>query len=181
MGIPRNACPVSGFALSAKEVEPTGTTSAKPAPPPRRKISAVANAKLAAIGRTPGRFTQRHAKTNKIFGVHFLIWVEFRRWTRLMVADNVVTSPAGAPNKCHPPYNNLVENDVRPSVIGRKRWLFIGHPDAGWRSAVIYTIIQSCRRRAINPEEYLADVLNRLPAMKIAQVKELLPSRWKPS
>ncbi len=77
--------------------------------------------------------------------------------------------------------NNLVENDVRPSVIGRKRWLFIGHPDAGWRSAVIYTIIQSCRRRAINPQEYLADVLNRLPAMKIAQVKELLPSRWKPS
>jgi hypothetical protein len=36
--------------------------------------------------------------------------------------------------------NNLVENDVRPSVVGRKRWLFIGHPDAGWRSAVIYTI-----------------------------------------
>ena len=26
--------------------------------------------------------------------------------------------------------NNLVENDVRPSVVGRKRWLFIGHPDA---------------------------------------------------
>ena len=24
--------------------------------------------------------------------------------------------------------NNLVENDVRPSVVGRKRWLFIGHP-----------------------------------------------------
>ena len=51
--------------------------------------------------------------------------------------------------------NNLVENDVRPSVVGRKRWLFIGHPDAGWRSAVIYTIIQSCRRRGINPQEYL--------------------------
>ena len=31
--------------------------------------------------------------------------------------------------------NNLMENDVRPSVVGRKRWLFIGHPDAGWRSA----------------------------------------------
>jgi len=36
--------------------------------------------------------------------------------------------------------NNLVENDVRPSVVGRKRWLFIGHPDAGWRSAVIYQV-----------------------------------------
>ncbi len=76
--------------------------------------------------------------------------------------------------------NNLVENDVRPSVIGRKRWLFIGHPDAGWRSAVIYTIIQSCPRRGINPQEYLADVLSRLPSMKNHEVKNLLPSRWKP-
>jgi transposase len=76
--------------------------------------------------------------------------------------------------------NNLVENDVRPAVVGRKRWLFIGHPDAGWRSAVIYTIIQSCRRRAINPQEYLTDVLRRLPAMKNHEVKDLLPSHWKP-
>jgi len=77
--------------------------------------------------------------------------------------------------------NNLVENDVRPSVVGRKRWLFIGHPDAGWRSAVIYTIIQSCRRRGINPQEYLTDVLARLPSVTNHQVKELLPSCWKPA
>jgi hypothetical protein len=77
--------------------------------------------------------------------------------------------------------NNLVENDVRPSVVGRKRWLFIGHPDAGWRSAVIYTIIQSCRRRGINPQEYLTDVLGRLPAMKNHEVKDVLPSHWKPA
>jgi transposase len=77
--------------------------------------------------------------------------------------------------------NNLVENDVRPSVVGRKRWLFIGHPDAGWRSAVIYTIIQSCRRRGINPQEYLTDVLSRLPSMKNHEVKDVLPSRWKPT
>jgi transposase len=76
--------------------------------------------------------------------------------------------------------SNLVENDVRPSAVGKKRWLFIGHPDAGWRSAVIYTIIQSCRRYAINPQEYLTDVLQRLPSMTTSQVHKLLPSRWKP-
>jgi len=76
--------------------------------------------------------------------------------------------------------NNLVENDVRPSVVGRKRWLFIGHPQAGWRSAVIYTIIQSCRRRGINPQEYLTDVLGRLPSMKNHEIKDVLPSRWRP-
>jgi transposase len=74
--------------------------------------------------------------------------------------------------------SNLVENDVRPSAVGKKRWLFIGHPDAGWRSAVIYTIIQSCRRYGINPQEYLTDVLGRLPSMTANQVRELLPEQW---
>ncbi len=61
---------------------------------------------------------------------------------------------------------------VRPSVVGRKRWLFIGHPEAGWRSAMIYTITQSCRRRGINPQECLADLLGRLPSMKNHDVKD---------
>jgi transposase len=74
--------------------------------------------------------------------------------------------------------SNLVENDVRPSAVGKKRWLFIGHPDAGWRSAVIYTLIQSCRRYGINPQEYLTDVLGRLPSMTAKQVRELVPERW---
>lgn len=74
--------------------------------------------------------------------------------------------------------SNLVENDVRPSAVGKRRWLFIGHPDAGWRSAVIYTLIQSCRRHGINPQEYLTDVLARLPAMTSNQVRELLPDQW---
>jgi len=76
--------------------------------------------------------------------------------------------------------NNLMENDVRPSAIGKRRWLFLGHPNAGWRSAVVYTIIQSCRRYGINPQEYLTDVLQRLPSMTASQVPDLLPGRWKP-
>jgi hypothetical protein len=75
--------------------------------------------------------------------------------------------------------SNLVENDVRPSAVGKRRWLFIGHPDAGWRSAVIYTIIQSCRRYGINPQEYLTDVLRRLPSMTSNQVRELIPDQWR--
>lgn len=77
--------------------------------------------------------------------------------------------------------NNLVENEVRVPAVGRRRWLFVGHPDAGWRSAVIYTVIQSCRRRGHNPQEYLTDVLRRLPTMTNQQVNDLLPSRWKPA
>jgi transposase len=34
--------------------------------------------------------------------------------------------------------SNLIENAIRPSALGKKNWLFIGHPTAGERSAVIY-------------------------------------------
>lgn len=76
--------------------------------------------------------------------------------------------------------NNLTENAIRPSAVGKKNWLFIGHPEAGWRSAVIYSVIVSCRRRGIEPWEYLSDVLQRLPGMKQSEISSLLPARWKP-
>jgi len=76
--------------------------------------------------------------------------------------------------------NNLVENSIRPTAVGRRRWLFIGHPDAGWRSAVIFSIIVSCRRRGINPQEYMTDVLRRLPMAKTTDIQDLLPANWKP-
>jgi hypothetical protein len=76
--------------------------------------------------------------------------------------------------------NNLTENAIRPSAVGKKNWLFVGHPEAGWRSAVIYSVIVSCRRRGIDPWEYVRDVLSRLPAMKQSEVPTLLPRCWKP-
>jgi hypothetical protein len=58
--------------------------------------------------------------------------------------------------------------------------LFVIHLEAGWRSAVIYSILISCRRRGLNPQEYLSDVLARLPSTKTTQIQELLPAQWKP-
>ena len=77
--------------------------------------------------------------------------------------------------------NNLTENAIRPSAVGKKNWLFIGHPEAGWRSAVIYSIVVSCRRRHIEPWDYLRDVLTRLPAMRQSEISCLLPASWKPA
>jgi len=77
--------------------------------------------------------------------------------------------------------NNLTENAIRPSAVGKKNWLFIGHPEAGWRSAVIYSVIVSCRRRGIDPWDYLRDVLQRLPGMKQSELPSILPGRWQPS
>lgn len=77
--------------------------------------------------------------------------------------------------------NNDVERSIRRPVMGRRNWLFLGHPDAGWRSAVIYSIVGSCRRRGIEPGAYLADLLRRLPAMKADDILDLVPARWKPA
>jgi hypothetical protein len=74
--------------------------------------------------------------------------------------------------------NNILENSIRPSAIGKKNWLFIGHPDAGERSAVIYTLLGSCRRHGINPFDYLKDLFTRLPAAKITEIKEFTPVAW---
>ena len=74
--------------------------------------------------------------------------------------------------------NNLIENAIRPSALGKKNWLFIGHPTAGERSAILYTLLASCRRHQINPFDYLQDLFTRLPAAKITQIKTFTPAAW---
>ena len=66
--------------------------------------------------------------------------------------------------------NNLIENAIRPSALGKKNFLFFGHPDAGERSAVIYTLLGSCRRHGLNPFDYLKGLFTHLPAAKITQI-----------
>mgnify|MGYP006275095853 CR=1 FL=1 len=74
--------------------------------------------------------------------------------------------------------NNACERAIRPTAIGKKNWLFIGEAEAGERSAILYTIIESCRRRGINAHEYLKDVLTRLPSMTNRQIAEVTPEAW---
>jgi hypothetical protein len=74
--------------------------------------------------------------------------------------------------------NNLVENAIRPTALGKKNWLFFGDADAGQRSAIIYSIIESCRRHNVEPYTYLRDVLTRLPTMTNRQIKDIVPKAW---
>jgi len=77
---------------------------------------------------------------------------------------------------------NLVENAIRPAAVGRKNWLFIGHPDAGQRTAILYSLIVTCQRHGKEPLAYLRDVLSRLPAMTNQDdLTALLPANWQPA
>ena len=74
--------------------------------------------------------------------------------------------------------NNLVENAIRPTALGKKNWLFFGDANAGERSAIIYSIIESCRRNGVEAYTYLCDVLTRLPSMTNWQIKDITPKAW---
>jgi transposase len=74
--------------------------------------------------------------------------------------------------------NNLIENSIRPTALGKKNWLFVGEAAAGQRSAIIYTVIENCRRRSIDPFSYLRDIFTRLPSATNWQIKDLTPEAW---
>jgi transposase len=60
--------------------------------------------------------------------------------------------------------------------------LFVGHPDAGQRRAILYSVIVSCLRHGVEPLAYLRDVLAHLPAMTNRDVLDALtPRRWQPA
>jgi hypothetical protein len=37
----------------------------------------------------------------------------------------------------------------------------------------------SCRRLGINPQDYVTDVLRRLPTAKTGDIQDLMPANWK--
>jgi transposase len=74
--------------------------------------------------------------------------------------------------------NNLVENAIRPTAIGKKNWLFIGCAGAGQAGAILFTIVENCRQRGLDPWRYLRDVLTLLPEARNTDIAALLPAAW---
>lgn len=76
--------------------------------------------------------------------------------------------------------NNAAERAIRPLTLGRKNYLFAGSDAGGERAAVIYTIIETCRMNGIDPQAYLADIIDRIADHPANKVDELLPWNWTP-
>jgi hypothetical protein len=45
-------------------------------------------------------------------------------------------------------------------------------------SAVIYTLLGSCRRHGLNPFDYLKDLFTRLPSAKITETGQFTRLQW---
>lgn len=79
-----------------------------------------------------------------------------------------------------PPDNNVAEAALRRVALGRKNFLFVGGEEPGHDLAVLYTLVASCEKHAVNPIDYVTDVLVRVHAHPARDVSALLPHRWKP-
>jgi hypothetical protein len=75
--------------------------------------------------------------------------------------------------------NNPVERAIRPVAIGRKNYLFAGSHEAAQRSAMLYSLMGTCKLHGVNPFDWLKNVLEIIPAHPINRIQELLPYNWK--
>ncbi|WP_417248638.1 IS66 family transposase [Celeribacter sp.] len=76
--------------------------------------------------------------------------------------------------------NNPAERALRPIGIGRKNWLFAGADTGAETLARAMTIIETAKLNGLDPQAYLADILDRIHDHKINRLEELLPWNWKP-
>jgi len=75
--------------------------------------------------------------------------------------------------------NNLIERDIRPFTTGRKNWLFSDTVAGARASAIIYSIMLTCRACNIEPYRYLCHVLTEMPQRTIdADISDLLPFNY---
>lgn len=83
--------------------------------------------------------------------------------------------------------NNQAERVLRPIVIGRKNWNFIGSEDATAWAATNFTLFESCRLAKVEPRAWLRLVIARIhagdtdyAAMTPANYTKLCPVRVPP-
>lgn len=77
--------------------------------------------------------------------------------------------------------NNAAERGMRPIGVGRRNWLFAGSDTGGETLARAMTIIETAKMNGLDPQAYLADLLDRIHDHKINRLAELLPWNWTPA
>jgi len=58
--------------------------------------------------------------------------------------------------------SNVVERAIRPLALTRKNALFAGSDRGGEHWAIIASLVETCKLCGVDPQAYLADVLNRI-------------------
>ena len=76
--------------------------------------------------------------------------------------------------------NNGAENAVRPLALGRKNYLFCRNHEAAYHTAIVYSLLGTCRLWGIDPVRWLTDVFSRIQDCSVKHLEGLLPHMWTP-
>ncbi len=74
--------------------------------------------------------------------------------------------------------NNAAERAIRSLALGRRNWLFAGSDRGGQRAAMVYSLITTAKMNGIDPQAWLADVLDRIANHPAHRLDELMPWNW---
>lgn len=75
--------------------------------------------------------------------------------------------------------NNIAERAMRSIAIGRKNWLFAGSRAGGERAAAIYSVVETAKLNGIEPQAYIADVIEKIASgWPASRWDELMPWNW---
>ncbi|MCP4037411.1 MAG: IS66 family transposase, partial [bacterium] len=77
-----------------------------------------------------------------------------------------------------PIHNNAAERDIRHVAIGRKNWWVVASQRGGEVAARMYSLMLSCKQAGVNPETYLASVLQLISTTKDRDIAQLTPWGW---
>ena len=71
--------------------------------------------------------------------------------------------------------NNASERAMKDFAIGRKNWMFSNSTDGAEASAIIYSLMQTCKIHLVEPYAYFKSVLAALPTATTEDLESLLP------
>ncbi len=77
--------------------------------------------------------------------------------------------------------NNAAERSLRGIAIGRKNWLFAGSDQGGHRAASIFSLVETAKLNAVDPEAWLTDTIARIADHPARRVADLLPWNYRPA
>jgi transposase len=74
---------------------------------------------------------------------------------------------------------NIVERGIWPPVLNRKNALFAGHDEGAENWVCIASLIETCKLHDVDPQTYIADVLDKLVNLwPASRIDELMPWAW---
>jgi len=71
--------------------------------------------------------------------------------------------------------NNAAERAMRAIALGRKNWLFAGSDKGGATAAALYSLIETAKLNAVNPQKYLTKIFTLIQNHNSQKLADLLP------